>query len=110
MDLHDEAGTARDRRANDVFLALIPLALSVVVWMSYQTWSLLGERSQLALAATSQEAPLAQAGKLRSALDVLATNTQKLADEGSGAARTVVQELAKRGVTINAASAASAPH
>jgi len=35
--------------------------------------------------------------------------TQRLAGEGSVSARTVVDELAKRGVTINPTGAASAP-
>lgn len=91
----------------------LPLALpfiAFVAWLAFQTWGLLGERSQLSLGIASQDQPVEQAKKLRTALDALAVTTQKLAAEGSASARTVVDELAKRGVTINPiGSAASAP-
>jgi hypothetical protein len=42
-----------------------------------------------------------QAEKVRSTLDRLALETQKLADAGNPSARIVVDELRRRGVTIN---------
>ena len=40
-------------------------------------------------------------GKLRSSLDALARETAILADRGNAGARLIVDELRKRGVTIN---------
>jgi len=90
------------------FLPCTLLATAFVVWLAFQTWNLVGERSQLSLAYASQEPSTEQARKLRAALDTLAVTTQRLAGEGSVSARTVVDELAKRGVTINPTGAASA--
>jgi len=91
------------------FVPLACLAAAFVLWLVFQTWNLVNERSQLALAYISQDVSTEQAKKVRSALDALAVMTQRLASEGSPAARTVVDELAKRGVTINPPGAASAP-
>lgn len=91
------------------FLPCVLLATAFVVWLAFQTWNLVGERSQLSLAYASQELPTDQARKLRAALDTLAVTTQRLAGEGSVSARTVVDELARRGVTINPTGAASVP-
>ncbi len=109
-------GGLRDEQRSDVvwawpnlFLPCVLPVVAFVAWLGFQTWGLLSERSQLALAVASQDQPVEQAKKLRSALDALALTTQKLAAEGSASARTVVDELAKRGVTINANGAASAP-
>ena len=94
----------------DMFFPIVLPVIAFVAWLAFQTWGLLGERSQLSLAISSQDQPVEQAKKLRTALDALAVTTQKLAAEGSASARTVVDELAKRGVTINPSGAtASAP-
>jgi len=90
------------------FLPCALLAASFVAWLAFQTWNLVGERSQLALAYAAQHVQIERADKLRVALDTLAMTTQRLAGEGSAAARVVVDELGKRGVTINPAAAASA--
>ena len=91
------------------FVPCALLATAFVAGLAFQTWNLVGERSRLSLAHASQVAPTEQARKLRVALDTLATTTQRLAGEGSAAARTVVDEPVKRGVTISPAGAASAP-
>jgi hypothetical protein len=107
IDANDDGAAIIQGRSP--FLPCALLATAFVVWLAFQTWSLLGERSQLSLAHATQESPTAQAKNLRAALDTLAVTTQRLAGEGSVSARTVVDELAKRGVTINPAGAASAP-
>jgi len=96
-------------RLHDPFIPVALLALGFIAWLGFQTWNLVGERSQLGLAHAAQQPQVDQAIKLRAALDTLAVTTQRLAGEGSAAARTVVDELGKRGVTINPAGAASAP-
>ena len=44
---------------------------------------------------------LQESKKLRDSLDAIARGTAQLADAGNGNARLVVDELKKRGVTIN---------
>lgn len=94
-------------RSSDLLLPVALLAVAFVCWLGFQTWQLLGERMQLQAVRATQDQPLEQAQKLRTSLDTLATSTQSLAAQGSASARTVVEELAKRGVTINANGAAS---
>jgi hypothetical protein len=105
LDFEDESGSAP--RTIDSFWPSALLAAAFVGWLGFQTWQLIGERSQLQMARATQDQPLEQAQKIRASLDTLATSTRSLAAEGSAAARTVVEELAKRGVTINANGAAA---
>jgi len=49
----------------------------------------------------NQETTYQQAVKLRAQLDSIAAKTQILADQGNAGAKTIVEELQKRGVTIN---------
>ena len=107
VSFEDEQGAAA--RTIDSFWPSALLSMAFVAWLGFQTWQLIGERSQLQMARATQDQPLEQAQKLRVSLDTLATSTQSLAAQGSVSARTVVEELAKRGVTINANGAASAP-
>jgi hypothetical protein len=83
------------------FLPLLILMLALAAWTGYQTFQLSREREALATLRANQEQPLLQAQRVRQTLDQLATETQKLADAGNANARTVVEELRKRGVTIN---------
>jgi hypothetical protein len=96
-------------RPHGPFVPVALLALAFITWLAFQTWNLSAERSQLSLAHATQQPLIDQANKLRAALDTLAVTTQRLAGEGSAVARVVVDELGKRGVTINPAGAASAP-
>ena len=83
------------------FLPLLILMGSLAVWTGFQTYHLTTERSALATLRANQEAQVQQAQRVRQSLDQLATETQKLADAGNANARVVVEELRKRGVTIN---------
>ena len=96
-------------RPHSPFIPVALLPLGFIAWLGYQTWNLAGERSQLELAHATQQPQIDQANKLRAALDTLAVTTQRLAGEGSVAARRVVDELGMRGVTITPAGGASAP-
>lgn len=75
--------------------------LALVIWFSVHAWVLFSERSRLREAHTSQQQTVDNAGKLRQSLDGLAADTQRLADAGNPNARLLVEELRKRGVTIN---------
>ena len=48
------------------------------------------------------------AGKLRTSLDSLAADTQRLADRGNANAALLVTELKRRGITINPQAGAAA--
>ena len=91
------------------FLPLLLLGCAFVAWTAYQTKQLIGERSSLAALELSQEQPLEQSQKLRAALDSIAAQTQRLADSGDASAKLVVDELRKRGITINPAAALAPP-
>lgn len=86
---------------HEPFLPLLLGLLALVIWFSLQAWVLFDERSRLREAHASQQQTVDNAGKLRQSLDGLATDTQRLADAGNPSARLLVEELRKRGVTIN---------
>jgi uncharacterized protein HemX len=93
------------------FLPLALLGLAVVAWFGYQTVQLQGERSAQQKALQDQEQVVQNATKMRSQLDALAAETQRLADQGNPNAKLLIDELRKRGITINpnGAKPASSP-
>ena len=81
------------------------LASAVLLWVLFQSYSLFNERQAL-LAAAAQLAPQAEtATKVRASIDSIAAGVKRLADGGNANARVIVDELARRGVTINPNSA-----
>ena len=101
--LDDEA-----RAARGPFAPILLIALSVSGWFGFQTLQLVRERQQLEAAKVGLGPQELAATKLRTALDQVATATAKLAAEGNGNARLIVEQLRSRGVTINS-PAASGP-
>ena len=84
---------------------LIPLALfalSMLLWMGFQTVQLVRERENLQSSLSGQESMVQNSQKLRRSLDGLATRTARLAEGGNANAKLLVDELKKRGVTIDA--------
>ena len=75
--------------------------LGVGVWTGFQTWQLSRERTSLATLRTNQQAQLEQAQRCARRSISWPTETQKLADAGNANARLVVEQLRKRGITIN---------
>lgn len=88
------------------FAPLLILMLGMVAWSGFQLQHLMTEADALAAARAGQEPQVQQAQKVRQALDAVANETRKLAEAGNTNARTVVDELRKRGVTINPATGA----
>ena len=84
----------------------VPLLLG---WLGFQSWQPFSEPQALQTAYASQQQPVDNSAKLRAYLDTLAADTQRLADAGNPNARALVDELKKRGVTINPASTPAAP-
>ena len=108
--MRSHAPTAR----SEPYSAFVPLLLGGVAlagWLVFQAVQLNAERQTLQTAFASQQQTVDSAAKLRATLDTLAADTQRLADSGNPTARTLVDELKKRGVTISTApaNAASAP-
>lgn len=95
----DPAAALRARP--NVFVPALLIALAVVVWFAFQTVHLVREWRQLRVAQSALQLQEQNAVKLRASLDAVATSTAKLAADGNGNARLVVDELRKRGVTIN---------
>jgi hypothetical protein len=91
---------------HDAFLPLLLLSGAIVGWFLFQTYELVGDRRQLTAIRATQETQVAAALKIRSGLDSLAASTQRLANAGNANAKVIVDELRKRGVTINPDAAA----
>jgi hypothetical protein len=94
------------------FLPVLLLALAVAGWSGFQTAQLLKERDNMRATIAAQEKNVQDSKKLRDALDTVAREVAQLADGGNQNAKLIVDELRKRGVTINPnppASATSAP-
>jgi hypothetical protein len=83
------------------FVPLMLLVLGLLIWTGSQLIQLIGERSALKTLLVNQAQPYAASQKLRVQLDAIASGTQRLADGGNANARLVVDELRKRGITIN---------
>lgn len=97
------AGAPRGPRRHiySPFIPVVVLATAFVAWLGFQCWQLVAEHRQLRQARAQLEAPFESSTKLRASLDTLAATTAKLAEQGNANARVIVDELRKRGVTIN---------
>lgn len=89
------------------FVPLLLTVLAVAGWFAFQATHLMMERQQLAKAKSASETQQANATKVRASLDAVATATAKLATDGNSNARVIVDELRKRGITINTAASAA---
>lgn len=83
------------------FVPLLCLAVALVAALSHQAYLLSRDAMRLTQAQTQQLPVLDKARQVRDALDKLAAQTQRLADAGNPNAKLIVDELRKRGITIN---------
>ena len=83
------------------FIPLLLIAIALVIWTGFQTTQLLRERKYLKAVLNDQSPTVEQSQKLRAQLDSIAKGTLQLANQGNSNAKTIVEELRKRGVTIN---------
>ena len=97
-------GEAVQAAPRSAFIPLLLAGLALLGWLGFQAQQQYAERQILQSAYASQQQTVDNAGKLRASLDVLAADTQRLADGGNANARALVEELKKRGVTINSAN------
>jgi hypothetical protein len=90
--------TASTRSA---FWPLLIIGVAIASWTGFQTYQLVQEHAALKTLHTNQEALVQNAVKLRAQLDGIAGDTQRLANAGNANAQVIVNELRRRGVTIN---------
>jgi hypothetical protein len=87
--------------ARSAFLPGLLLALAVVGWSGFQMAQLVTERFNLTVAIGNQASQMEQSRKVRAALESIATRTARLARDGNANATVIVEELRKRGISIN---------
>jgi hypothetical protein len=94
---------------HSVFFPVLLLSATYLAWTVFQTTQLLREREALRSVHTTQEKQIEESKKLRASLDKLARETQLLANRGNRNALLIVDELRKRGITINPDASAAPP-
>jgi hypothetical protein len=87
------------------FVPTLLCAMALCGWFGFQTLQSFDDRGALLAAHASQQQTVDNAGKLRASLDALAADTQRMAETGNVNARALVEELRRRGVTINSSAA-----
>lgn len=100
---HSERVRARDRAGASWIGNGLPLALAVaalVLLLALQATGLVRDRMALSGVRAAQDAPLAQAAKVRQQLETLGGETARLAQEGDVAAQAVVAAMQRQGVTL----------
>jgi hypothetical protein len=102
----DEPGSAPEHMSSDPWKAVALLTVAFVVWLSFQTVQQFRERSALQTVRTAQEAALERAQRVRGQFDTITKKTLELAQQGNAGAALIVEELARRGVTITPSSSA----
>jgi hypothetical protein len=88
---------------------LAMLVAACLCWFGFQGWQLQREYGNLLEIRARSEAPLEQARKRRAQLESIMARTYELAQKGNPRATLILQELARRGVSINPAPAAATP-
>jgi hypothetical protein len=91
----------RDTLQHGPYVPLLLGGLALAAWFGLQAWMLVEERSALQASHAAQQQTVDNAAKLRQSLDAVAADTQRLADAGNPNAKLLVEELRKRGITIN---------
>ncbi|MBI2352196.1 MAG: hypothetical protein HYV00_12110 [Deltaproteobacteria bacterium] len=94
-----------ERRASS--LPLILTVVSLFVWFGFQTVQLVLERSDLSQLKGNLEAAMQESQKTRVQLEALVIKTAELASQGNASAKTVVEELERKGIPIKAAAPSS---
>jgi hypothetical protein len=91
------------------WIAVFLLAGAMLASAGFQAFQLGRERSNLQRIRDNQENAIRQAQRIRGQLDSVARRTLELAQQGNPGAATIVEQLARRGITINPNAAPAAP-
>jgi hypothetical protein len=102
----DEPGSLPEQARSDPWTAVALLTIAVVAWLSFQTVQQIRERTALQNVRTAQEAAIERAQRIRAQFDTITKKTLELAQQGNAGAALIVDELARRGVTITPSSSA----
>jgi hypothetical protein len=105
---HARRRGSREAPPRSSFVPLAILLAAVLAWSAFQASSLYAERDTLRVLQFRQEEQVQTSMKVRAQLDAIARDMALLAERGNPSARLMVDELRKRGVTINP-TAASTP-
>lgn len=81
--------------------AVTCLVLAVLLWFGFQAWNLQREYRQMQSIRAGQEGLLDQAQKRRAPLESIARRLLALSQQGHAGATLLVQELARRGITVS---------
>ncbi len=96
MDENEFEGSGRS-----AFWPLLIVTVATTAWGAFQSYQLVQEQAALKTLAANQETLIQNAVKLRAQLDGIAGDTQRLANAGNANAQTIINELRRRGITIN---------
>jgi hypothetical protein len=77
------------------------LTLTMLVSLGFNTFSLVRERRSLIAIRDNQQVTIQQAERVRAQLDSIARRTLELAQQGNSGAAIIVEQLARRGLTID---------
>lgn len=91
--------TRRDRHSP--FLPILLLAIAILGTEVFQTAVFIYGRGSLQEVIAGQDVQMEQSKQVRAALASLVTRTARLAKAGNANATLIVEQLRKRGVTIN---------
>jgi len=80
-------------------LPFILTLAALLIYFGFQTVQLLGERSNMILVKSNQDAAIQEAQKVQAQFKNLVDKTSELADQGHAGAKMVMEELLKRGVS-----------
>lgn len=83
-----------------VFYPVLIIVLVMLVWFGFQISSVFNARTQITQQIAQQETVIQNAIKMRAQLDGIASDTARLADSGNPNAQIIINELNKRGITV----------
>ncbi|HEX5019107.1 MAG TPA: hypothetical protein VFX54_00500 [Candidatus Binatia bacterium] len=98
----DEAERVDSAIAQERAYSNLPFILTLaalIIYFGFQTLQLLGERSNMTVVKSNQEAAMQEAQKVQAQFKNLVDKTSELADQGHAGAKMVMEELLKRGVS-----------
>lgn len=98
----DEAERVDPAIAQERAYSNLPFILTLaalIIYFGFQTLQLLGERSNMTVVKSNQEAAIQEAQKVQAQFKNLVDKTSELADQGHAGAKMVMEELLKRGVS-----------
>ena len=88
-------------RTHSAFAPALLIVLALLSWSGFQTYQLVLERNGFHAIIAGQDTQIEAAQKVRVSLQNLATRTAQVARAGNANATIVVEELRKRGITID---------